>query len=73
MEKRIKSSSEVSVYSYEVSVCSCKVRVQYYKVSVYSYTDLRRNKATAGRAVPFKKFVTENAHLGRVVFSRNNL
>ena len=73
MEKRFNGTSEESVYSYKVSVYSCKVCVQYYKVSVCSYTDLRRNKATAGRAVPFKKFVTENAHLGRVVFSRNNL
>ena len=45
-----------------MSVYSCKESVLCYKVRVYSYTDLRRNKATAGRVVPFKKFVTENAH-----------
>ena len=63
----------MSVYSYKVCVYSCKVCVQYYKVSVYSYTDLRRNKATAGRSVPFKKFVTENAHPDQDVFSKVSL
>ena len=56
-----------------MSVYSCKVSVLYYKVSVYSYTDLRRNKATAGRSVPFKKFVTENAHPDQDVFSKGSL
>ena len=56
----------MSVYSYKVSVLC-------YKVSVYSYTDLRRNKATAGRAAPFGKFVTENAHPGQGVFSKVSL
>ena len=42
-------------------------------MSVYSYTDLRRNKAAAGRSVPFKKFVTENAHPGQGVFSKGSL